>query len=159
LQHYASANANKLDIRETPCNKRGPGLTPVRRLEGVAYWVIEDPADIEDYLRTILRKEWEADIEDDGVPARDWLADLLKRKWSLQILDADRVHGSEYLESEALARRRAELRRGIERFGHVIWPIVVWEENLYLADGYCRYTALREMGVSRLYAYVGSAVG
>jgi hypothetical protein len=131
-------------------------LTPLRWLEGVAYWVIEDPVEIAEFVGTILRKVWEADIEDDGVPDQDWLTDLLGRSWSLQKIDVDGVHGSDYLDSPRLGQRRADLRNGIERFGHVIWPIVVREEGHYLADGYCRYTTLREMGLKQVFAYVGS---
>jgi hypothetical protein len=142
-----------IDVKNEP--GRATALTPVRTLDGIAYWVIDDPADIKDYIDVVLRKEWEADIEDDGPPKEDWLGDLLHRSWSLEVLGVDQVHGSEYLGSPRLAQRRAELRRGIERYGSVIWPIVVWEEEHFLADGYCRYTTLKEMGVKRVYAYVG----
>ncbi|MCJ7455748.1 hypothetical protein MUP07_03265 [Candidatus Bathyarchaeota archaeon] len=37
-------------------------LTPIRRLEGVTYWVIEDPEGIHDYINTEIRKEWEEDV-------------------------------------------------------------------------------------------------
>lgn len=130
-------------------------MTPIRRLEGITYWVIEDPPDIKDYVDLALRKEWEADIEDDGEPGQEWLADMLQRSWSLQVLNVDQVHGSEYLWSPRLAERRAELRRGIERYGHVIWPIVVREEDFFLADGYCRFSTLKDMGVGKIFAYVG----
>jgi hypothetical protein len=135
---------------------RAVSLNPVRTLEGITYWVIEDPADIKEFVDVVLRKEWEADMEDDGRPSKDWLTDMLRRGWSLQVLDIDDVRGSDYLGSPRLAERRAELKRGIERYGSVIWPVVVREENHYLADGYCRYTTLKEMGAPRLYAYVES---
>jgi hypothetical protein len=131
-------------------------LTPVRRLEGITYWVIDDPTEIGDFLGLVLRKEWEADLADGDKPPADWLSDLLGRKWTLQVASTAEVRGSAYLHAEELGRRRAELRRGIEKFGEVIWPIVVRQEDYFLADGYCRYTTLKEMGVPRLYAYVGS---
>ena len=133
-------------------------MTPVRRLDGVTYWVIDDPADIEDFVRTVLRKEWEDDLRSEGKdPASDaWLADLMKSHWELRILDTvDVTPGSDYVKSERLKRRRAELRRNIETYGPVIWPLVVRAEGNILADGYCRYTTLKEMGVPRVYAYVG----
>jgi hypothetical protein len=132
------------------------GMTPIRRLEGVTYWVIEDPDEIRDFVGTVLRKEWEADMEDDGWPPQAWLTDLLGRRWTLQIINTDEVHGSDYLRSDDLARRSVEMKRGIERYGNPIWPIVVKEEGRHLADGYCRYKVLKEMGVLRLYAYIGS---
>jgi hypothetical protein len=141
-----------IDVKD---DGRAVSLNPVRTLEGINYWVIEDPAYIKKYVDVVLRKEWEADMEDDGGPSKDWLTDMLRRRWSLQVLDMDDVSGSDYLGSPRLAERRAELKRGIERYGSVIWPVVVREENHHLADGYCRYTTLKEMGVLHLYAYVG----
>ena len=37
------------------------GSTPIRRLEGVTYWVIEDPESISDFINVEIRKEWETD--------------------------------------------------------------------------------------------------
>ena len=134
-------------------------MTPIRMLDGVFYWVIQDRVDINDFVRSILRKEWEADIRDEGRdPTNDkWLADLLGRDWELRALDvADVKPESDYIRSDRLKERRAELRRAIEGYGSVIWPMVVRAEGHLLVDGYCRFSTLREMGVSRLYAYVGS---
>lgn len=121
--------------------------------------MIEDQADINDFVGSVLRKEWEADLESEGRdPAEDkWLADLLGRDWELRILSlADVKPDSDYIRSDRLKQRTAELRRAIEVYGSVIWPIVVRAEGHLLADGYCRFSALREMGASRVYAYVGS---
>lgn len=134
-------------------------MTPIRRLEGITYWVIEDPADITDFVGSVLRKEWEADLRGEGRdPANDtWLADLLRRRWELQIFStADVKPGSDYIFSERLKQRTTELRRTLEVYGSPIWPIVVRKEGYVLADGYCRYSTLKEMGVPRLYAYIGS---
>ena len=62
----------------------------------------------------------------------------------------------EFMSSERLGQRKEELRRSIESYGAVIWPVVVRAEGYRLADGHCRFTTLKEMGVPRLYAYVGS---
>jgi len=134
-------------------------LTPIRHLEGIAYWVIEDSYDIGDFVGSVLRREWEADLRSEGRdPANDqWLSDLLGRRWVLQTMNtADVRPESDYVSSERLKQRRAEMRRGIEVYGSVIWPIVVREEGFLLADGYCRYTTLKEMGIQKVYAYVGS---
>ena len=40
--------------------------TPVRRLEGITYWVIEDPEGIYDFINKEVRKEWEEDAESEG---------------------------------------------------------------------------------------------
>jgi hypothetical protein len=62
--------------------------TPLRRLDGVPYWVIEDPNAIASFLNTEVRKEWEDDIKtmpEDPASGR-WLATLLNRKWRLEIV-------------------------------------------------------------------------
>jgi len=137
---------------------RGRSLTPVRRLEGVTYWVIEDSTSIGDYLNTVLRKEWEADLRSEGRdPANDgWLDELQKRRWELRILSVSDIKpDSNYIHSARLKERSAELRRAIEVYGTVISPIVVRSEGFKLADGYCRYVALKEMRIPRVYAYLG----
>jgi hypothetical protein len=143
-------------------------MTPLRRLEGISYWVIEDPDAIYGFINTNIRKEWEADVRSVGEnPLNDpWLRTLSERKWRLDIIDVNRIELSTnlmsyvnvergYVFAEPLRRRRDELRKSIETYDAVIWPIIVREEDLGLVDGYCRYTTLREMSVSRIYAYLG----
>jgi len=60
-----------------------------------------------------------------------------------------------YVFAESLRRRREELRKSIETCDAVLWQIILREEDLGLVDGYCRYTALRKMSVSRICAYLG----
>ena len=147
--------------RRKPPAGRNP-LTPIRHLEGITYWVIEDSYDIGDFVSLVLRKEWEADLRSEGRnPASDqWLTDLMKRRWVLQtIRTADVNTDSDYASSERLKQRSAEMRRAIEEYGSVIWPIVVREERFLLADGYCRYATLKDMGIQKVYAYVGSLRG
>ena len=145
--------------------------TPVRRLEGMAYWVIEDPEAICDFINTEVKKEWEADARIEGRDARDdsWLKTLSKRKWSLVITKTHLIRldpgimnyvdgKTGYDFAQRLAKRSAQLHREIKEFAHVIWPVIVREEDMQLIDGYCRYAALKTMNVSRIYAYVGAMV-
>jgi hypothetical protein len=55
--------------------------TPIRRLDGVTYWVIEDPDGIRDFVNNELRREWEEDARsEDRDPRKDaWLKTLSKR--------------------------------------------------------------------------------
>jgi hypothetical protein len=142
--------------------------TPLRRLEGITYWVIDDPEAICDFINTEEEKEWEQDIKAmAGDPASGvWLETLRSRKWRMRIMQTQDVKLDEfalnyvdaksgYNFAERLAQRRKELRKAIELFGQVIWPIVIREEGMEVLDGYCRYTTLKEMGVTRAYAYVG----
>ena len=143
--------------------------TPIRRLDGVTYWVIEDPDGIRDFVNNELRREWEEDARsEDRDPRKDaWLETLSKRRWSLRTIEIDRIKLNlgimnykdverGYVFQESLAKRSQELIETVERFAAVIWPLVVKEEGFMLVDGYCRYTMLGALKASRTYAYVGS---
>jgi len=145
--------------------------TPVRRLEGIAYWVIEDPEAIYDFINTEVKKEWEADVRSEGRDAREdsWLKTLSKRKWSLVITKTHLIKldpgimnyvnsKTGYDFAQRLAERSAQLHREIKEFAHVIWPVIVGGEDMQLIDGYCRYATFKTMNVSRIYAYVGAMV-
>ncbi len=144
-------------------------MTTLRRLQGITYWVIENPGEIVDFINSNIRKEWEADLRSVGRDRREdpWLQTLSRRRWRLEVVDADRIVLNpgiiNYVDPEegydfqaSLARRRKELRTVIETYGVVIWPVIVSEEDMLLGDGYCRLTALREMGISQVYAYMGN---
>ncbi len=143
--------------------------TILRRLEGITYWVIENQDEIREFVNSNLRREWEADVRDSGGSPREdpWLLTLPKRNWRLETLDTKVVRlnpdivnykdpPSGYDFEESLTRRTKELRRAIEDYGSVIWPVVVRGEDLELADGYCRLATLKEKGISRTYAYIGT---
>jgi len=142
--------------------------TPVRRLDGITYWVIEEPEAITEFINIQVRREWEEDVKDiPNDPARDpWLSTLSQREWKLEIVRIDEPKidpevmnfidpKTGYNFPERLKQRRKEMRKSIEKYGIVIWPIILRKEDMQVLDGYCRYTALKELGVSRLYAYVG----
>jgi hypothetical protein len=143
--------------------------TPVRRLEGITYWVIEDPEGIYDFINKEIRKEWEEDVKSEGrEPHEDpWLKTLSERKWISEVIEIERVILSPtimnyvdsnrgYSFSETLSKRSNELKECIKRYAAVIWPIIVRNEDYLLVDGYCRYTALRIMNVRKIYAYIGT---
>jgi len=143
--------------------------TPVRRLEGITYWVIEDPEGIYDFINKEIRKEWEEDAKGEGrEPQEDpWLKTLSEREWSSEIIEIERVRlnpkimnyvdsRSGYSFSESLAKRSNELKECIKRYAAVIWPVIVRNEDYMLVDGYCRYTALRIMNIRKIYAYIGT---
>jgi ParB-like chromosome segregation protein Spo0J len=44
----------------------------------------------------------------------------------------------------------------MELGGVVLSPVIVRKEDYQLVDGYCRYATLKAMGMSKIYAYVGS---
>jgi hypothetical protein len=139
--------------------------TPIRRLDGITYWVIDDASDIYDFMNTQLRLEWIGDAKDEGRQPEDdaWLQELSKRKWRLEILELNSIKPNPYEFiprtgynfEERLAQRSKELRKAIEEYGSLIWPLTVRGEDMQLVDGYCRYTTLKAMKVTRVYAYVG----
>jgi len=139
--------------------------TPIRRLDGITYWVIDDANDIYDFMNTQLRQEWIGDAKDEGrLPEDDtWLQQLSSRKWRLEILELKLIKPNPYEFiprtgynfEERLAQRSKELRKAIEKYGAIIWPITVRGEDMQLIDGYCRYTALKTMDIPRTYSYVG----
>lgn len=143
--------------------------TPVRRLEGITYWVIEDSGGIHDFINTEIRKEWEADARFEGRdPNEDpWLKALSKRRWHLGVIEIERIKldpdimkyiddEREYNFATELAKRSDELRTSVKEYSIVIWPVIVREEDFMLIDGYCRYTALKTMKIKRTFAYVGT---
>jgi hypothetical protein len=60
-----------------------------------------------------------------------------------------------YVFSKSLEKRSAELRHNIELGSVVLSPLIVRNEDFQLVDGYCRYTTLKGMNVSKTYAYLG----
>ncbi len=142
--------------------------TPIRRLEGITYWVIDDPDAIYDFVNREIRREWEVDVRSEHRNPEDdtWLTTLSRRRWHLQMMDIFKVRLNPeimnfvdpekgYIFSKSLEKRSLELRQAIELGGVVLPPIIVRKEGFQLVDGYCRYTALKAMKVSKIYAYVG----
>jgi hypothetical protein len=143
--------------------------TPIRRLDGITYWVIENPEGIYDFINTEIRKEWTEDARSEHRNPEDdqWLKTLSQRKWSLEIAETERIRLNpnilnyvdekrEYVFLKSLTQRRRELEKVVRDFGVVIWPLVFRKEDLELVDGYCRYAALKAMNVKREYVYAGS---
>ncbi len=134
----------------------------LRRVEGITYWAIDDSKQIRRFINTNVRHEWEKDVETDGVdPSLDpWLRDLSKMSWSLRTiatasvrLDPSMMKRQDFV--TRLEERSKQLRREIELYDQVIWPVIIRREDSMLKDGYCRYTTLRTMGVKRTLAYFG----
>lgn len=144
-------------------------MTPIRRLEGITYWVIEDSEGIHDFINKEMRKEWEEDARFEGRDPKEdlWLKTLTRRNWHLEITEIDRIklnpnimnyvdHDRGYNFAGELDKRSDELRRSIQQYCTVIWPVIIREEDFMLVDGYCRYIALRTMNIQRIYAYIGT---
>jgi len=143
--------------------------TPIRRLEGISYWVIEDVDAIYDFINTEIRKEWETDARSEYREPEDdpWLKTLRKRNWHLEVMGVTQIKLNPdimnyvdprrgYVFSKSLERRSSELRQSIELGGVVLSPLIVRREDYQLVDGYCRHATLIAMGVPKTYAYIGS---
>jgi hypothetical protein len=139
--------------------------TPIRRLDGITYWVIDHADDIYNFMNTQLRLEWIGDARDEGrQPEEDtWLQQLSKRAWRLEILELNAIKPNPYefiprtgyYFQERLTQRSKELRRAIENYGSVIWSVTVRGEDMQLVDGYCRFATLKAMNVPRVFTYIG----
>jgi hypothetical protein len=143
--------------------------TPVRRLERITYWVIDDPDAIYDFINSQVRGEWESDAKSERRDPKDdlWLMTLARRKWRLETmemaqvkLDPDIMNYIDlergYVFSKSLAKRSAELQHNMEAGAVVLSPLIIRKEDYQLVDGYCRYTTLKAMSVPRTYTYIGS---
>jgi hypothetical protein len=144
-------------------------VTPIRRLEGITYWVIDNSEAIFDFINIEVRREWEADAKSEHRDPRDdpWLKALSRRKWHLEIMDISQIKlnpeimdyvdpDRNYVFSKSLDKRSSELRQSIKLGGLALPPLVVRKEDNQLVDGYCRYNTLKSMNVTRIYAYVGT---
>ena len=134
----------------------------IRRLEGITYWVINDREEIRRFINTNVRREWEEDNKNDEVDSLkdDWLLSLSRREWRLRTTSVDKVGLNPVMMARTafatrLKQRSEEMQRSITSYGIVIWPLVIKGEDHELKDGYCRYMTLRNMGVSKVWAYVG----
>jgi hypothetical protein len=137
-------------------------LRTLRRVEGVTYWVLNNPREIGGFINSNIRGEWERDNLSDGVDSDtdDWLLTLPKRTWRLRILDIAKITLDPSMMAresfvKQLEKRSNEMRRSLSEYHIVIWPVVLRGEDYRLKDGYCRFTTLKKMGIGRILAYVG----
>jgi len=139
------------------------------RLDGITYWVIEDPDLIYDFINTEIRREWESDAKfERRDPQRDpWLKTLSKRKWTLEITQLSQIKLNpaimnyadpkrSYNFQKGLAKRSLELQQSIKEYYLIIWPLITRKEDSTLVDGYCRHAALKALNTPRTYTYVGA---
>jgi len=142
--------------------------TPLRRLEGISYWVIEDSEAIYDFINTEIRTEWEIDARNQNQASEDnqWLGTLSNQRWQLDVMKLTQIklnpeilnyvdQKTNYVFSKSLQRRSSELQQSIERRGVVLSPLIVKREDYQLLDGYCSYTTLNAMTIPKTYAYIG----
>jgi hypothetical protein len=138
----------------------------LRRLQGITYWVINDPDEVYRFINSNVRGEWERDNQKDGVDSRrdEWLVSLPRRKWRLRILETSRIRldpstiASEVFTTR-LEQRSEEMRRNISEYHIAIWPLVIRGEDFELRDGYCRLAALKSLRINKVMSYVGSLGG
>jgi hypothetical protein len=100
----------------------------IRRLQGITYWVVDDPKEIRRLVNSNIRKEWESDILDQGEDFEDgiWMNGLSRRRWLLKVVAmkdirlSDRImryrnEKTKYGFVEHLKERKAELEGGIRK--------------------------------------------
>ena len=157
----------ELPVHQTEGSLKAHRPKVLRVLEGIPYWVTEDPREISELVRNHVRKEWEADIaEQKDHEEGSWLGSLEKRRWRLAITKlrdivlSDQIldyvnEATGYNFRKRLRERISLLDRDLDRFGAVIRPVIVRAEDSHLMDGYCRYHVLMKRGIKETYAYIG----
>ncbi len=151
--------------------KRRDRVKVLRALDGISYWVLEDPVEIRELVNVSIRKEWESDDRHMGKDPKEnqWLRSLASRSWRLETSPMEAVKLNQeimsfkddktgYDFSESLQKRKTKLKREMEEYGAIIRPVILRGEDMQLMDGYCRFTTLSEMRVPRVLAYVGTEV-
>jgi len=138
-------------------------LRILRRVQGITYWVLNDPREIRRFINSNVKGEWERDNKEDGVDSDtdDWLLSLPKRDWRMRILETTKVRlDPSMMARESFTRRlderSNEMRRSISEYQIVIWPIVIRAEDNMLKDGHCRFTTMQKMQIGKVMAYVGA---
>lgn len=74
--------------------------TPVRRLNGISYWIIGDAEAIYDFVNTDIRKEWENDVESTLLFWTMWIrtaATLFRRTCREKVQGFGQIWGKEAL--------------------------------------------------------------
>ena len=142
----------------------------LRELDGITYWVIEEPAEIHYLVCYNIRKEWEADIaEQKDHEGGRWLASIRTRRWRLEAIELTQIKlnpavmnyenkETGYNFRKRLRERKVILERDLDRYGAVIRPLVLRAEDMQLMDGYCRYHVFQDRKVKKALAYLGSLV-
>ena len=137
--------------------------SPIRRVQGVTYWIIDEPDEIRAYINSNVREEWLRDNLEDGIDSRkdEWLLNLHGRSWTLKTLEIGKVRLNPSMMTNRnfirrLDERSNEMVRGISQYHMVIWPVVIRAEDWELKDGYCRFSTLKKMKVDKILAYVGT---
>jgi len=136
------------------------------RLGAFTYNVVRDPSAATELLRYWLSREWQTDHAEtpDEAWTLEWLTVLPRLSFHLAQLPLADVHPrpdlmshrvGEYSFLSALRVRAAEREESVLR-GVSIEPLVVFEPNGELMDGYTRYWLLREHGEQQVYAYLAS---
>jgi hypothetical protein len=130
--------------------------------------VIDEPDAIYDFVNSVVRREWETNVRSEHRDPKDdpWLTTLARRKWHLETMEITQVKLNpdimnyvdlerSYVFPESLEKRSAELRQAMDLGGVVLSPLIIRKEDNQLVDGYCRYTTLKAMSVTRAYIYIG----
>ena len=132
-------------------------------MQGITYWVLNDPKEIRHFINSNIGQEWERDNIDDGVDSKtdEWLLSLPRRVWRLRMLSVAKITLDPLMMAredfvKRLDERSNEMRRSVSEYHRfVIWPLVLRGEDYRLKDGYCRFTTLKKMGIRRVLAYIG----
>jgi hypothetical protein len=102
---------------------------------------------IEEYVKKTLARE-ASDIPQSEIDASPWV---------LAEMDVSKIHTDTHMitnhDNDSLHIARKESFEEMIRKGEELLPLIVLGKNLYLVDGYARFRALRDLGISKIQVF------
>ena len=122
-------------------------------VQGIRYRVVKEP-EIKNYLFETLRAEWEEKEFNE-----EWYPEMGKWNWSMEELAISGIRLWKPLMEDPTfisdLERRTRIVRELISQDEPIEPVVVRGRDMVIYDGYARLHALKQLGKSRILAYVG----
>lgn len=127
--------------------------SPEVNVDGIAYDVLEDPAQIERYVLGVADAEWDPEDFD------EFGADLLGQHWSLECVPVASIRPQQALLDSAAfqadVQPRIAAQRSIHGRGESVPPLILRGSDFLIFDGYARWHYFEERRIARCLAYVG----
>ncbi len=124
----------------------------IRELNGVRYKIIINAENIKDYAESVARKEW---TEDDF---KKYGKDLYQARWKTEEVEVkDIIPNWDMLKTEEFKKdlniRIREQEKNQEK-GIAIPPLILRGPDLFIFDGYARWSIFNKKGITVCLAYV-----
>ncbi len=128
----------------------------IRELNGVRYKILVSAEDIKDYVESVVRKEW---TEDDF---RIYGKDLYQALWRTEEIEVKNILPNwEKLKTEEFKKdlcHRIKKQKELQEKDMAIPPLILRGTDLFIFDGYARWSLFNKKGIARCLAYVAYPV-